>query len=157
MPPEADDLAAVLVELLQGALKPLVARLEAIEARPQVPGRDGRDGVPGANGMAGLDGKDGRDGLGWTDLTLEHDGERTVTLKALRGEQMRVVGTVVFPVQIYRGVWTEGKTYEAHDSVTWAGSEWHCATTTTAKPGDGATAWTLKVKRGRDGRDGGSR
>jgi hypothetical protein len=37
--------------------------------------------------------------------------------------------------------------------VTWAGSEWHCHTTTTTKPGEGSKAWTLKVKRGRDGKD----
>ena len=49
---------------------------------------------------------------------------------------------------------TDGKTYERGDGVTWAGSEWHCNEPTTTKPGDGSKAWTLKVKRGRDGKDG---
>jgi hypothetical protein len=55
----------------------------------------------------------------------------------------------------YCGVWVAGKTYDAGTVVTWAGSAWHCnADDTTMKPGDGAKAWTLMVKAGRDvGRD----
>ena len=50
----------------------------------------------------------------------------------------------------YRGVFVEGQTYERGDLVTWGGSAWHCNETTTIRPGDGAKAWTLMVKRGRD-------
>ena len=57
-------------------------------------------------------------------------------------------------LDIYRGIWADGRTYEPGDGVTWSGSEWHCHATTTTKPGDGSKAWTLKVKRGRDGKDG---
>jgi integrin beta 3 len=110
--------------------------------------------LPGGSGEKGKDGLDGKDGLGVDDLTLEHDGERTVTVKAIRGEQVKTIGTVVFPVAIYRGIYVEGKAYSPGDSVTWAGSEWHCHTPTASKPGDGSKAWTLKVKRGRDGKDG---
>jgi hypothetical protein len=67
---------------------------------------------------------------------------------------VKEIGTARFAVDLYRGVWAEGRTYEPGDSVTWAGSEWHCLATTTTKPGEGSKAWTLKVKRGRDGKDG---
>lgn len=54
----------------------------------------------------------------------------------------------------FAGVYVEGKTYDLGDLVTWGGSSWHCNETTTSKPGEGAKAWTLMVKRGRDGKDG---
>lgn len=55
----------------------------------------------------------------------------------------------------YQGVFVDGKTYELGDVVTWAGSMWHAQETTTTKPGEyaGAKAWTLCVKKGRDGKD----
>lgn len=57
------------------------------------------------------------------------------------------------PIQEYKGVWSE-QDFTAHDTVTWAGSLWHCNKTgTTAKPGDGSPDWTLAVKKGRDGRE----
>jgi hypothetical protein len=54
----------------------------------------------------------------------------------------------------YQGVYQDGKAYELGDVTTWAGSTWHCNEPTETKPGDGSKAWTLMVKRGRDGRDG---
>ena len=57
------------------------------------------------------------------------------------------------PIQIYRGVFCE-QTYHQGDTVTWAGSLWHCNKSgTPAKPGDGSPDWTLAVKKGRDGRE----
>lgn len=53
----------------------------------------------------------------------------------------------------FAGVYVDGKTYDLGDLVTWAGSSWHCNEPTTTKPGEGAKAWTLMVKRGRDGKD----
>ena len=44
--------------------------------------------------------------------------------------------------------------YERGDTVTWAGSLWHCNEPTTTKPGNAQRAWTLCTKHGRDGRDG---
>src|SRR5262249_11989039 len=98
-------------------------------------------------------GKDGLDGLSFGDLTVEHDGERTITVKAVRGDQVRILGVVTMPVPIYRGVWVEGHVYEPHDTVTSGGSEWHCQMATTTKPGDGVKSWTIKVRRGGEGRD----
>jgi len=146
-----DSLVPALQRLLAGDLLEVKGRLAALEATAQ--GRDGRDGQAGRDGTPGTNGKDGLDGLSFGDLTVEHDGERLVTVKAVRGDQVRTLGVVSFPVAIYRGVWLEGKTYEPGDSVTHGGSEWHCFTATTTKPGDGSKAWTLKVKRGRDGKD----
>jgi integrin beta 3 len=122
------------------------------------PGRDGRDGLQGAQGEKGLDGAPGKDGLNGRDGTLEnikalYDGERTVTLCFKDGTPIEG-GVITFPVEIYRGVYVESKSYDRGDGVTWGGSEWHANEPTTTKPGDGSKAWTLKVKRGRDGKDG---
>jgi len=54
----------------------------------------------------------------------------------------------------FEGVYQDGKSYALGHLVTWAGSSWHCNEPTTSKPGDGSKAWTLMVKRGRDGKDG---
>jgi integrin beta 3 len=127
-----------------------------------IPGRDGRDGLPGVpgvqgekgiDGINGLNGKDGTDGLGFDDFEELYDGERTWTRRYIKGDRVK---EFVFktPMDIYRGVYVEGKTYDRGDGVTWGGSEWHCNEQTTTKPGEGSKAWTLKVKRGRDGKDG---
>lgn len=52
------------------------------------------------------------------------------------------------------GVFIDGQAYDRGQLVTCAGSSWHCNEPTTTKPGDGSKAWTLMVKRGRDGKDG---
>jgi hypothetical protein len=117
-------------------------RLAALEARPPVPGPPGPPG------------RDGADGLGLEDLAVTQHDDRSFTIAAVHGERVKEIGTARFAVVLYRGVWTEGRSYDPGDSVTWAGSEWHCVTATTTKPGEGSKAWTLKVKRGRDGKDG---
>lgn len=132
-------------------LSSLRERVAVVEVRAQVPGPAGKDGN---NGADGLKGKDGVDGLGWDDLAVAQVDDRTVTVKCVRGVQVKELGTLIFPVEIYRGVYLENKTYDRGDCVTWGGSEWHCNEMTTTKPGDGSKAWTLKVKRGRDGKDG---
>lgn len=139
------------------------ARGEKGDPGPEGPaardGRDGLPGVPGANGAPGLDGKDGRngidgkDGLGFDDMTVEYDGERCFTFRLARGDNVKEWAHTV-PVQLYRGVYVEGRQYEEGDTVTWGGSLYHCNGPTTDKPGAGAAAWTLAVKRGQDGKDG---
>jgi hypothetical protein len=55
----------------------------------------------------------------------------------------------------YCGVFAEGQVYTLGQIVTAGGSAWHCNEATSTRPGDGAKAWTLMVKRGRDyGKDG---
>jgi hypothetical protein len=145
------------IEKLAGHLESTVVEINALreriavaETRQFIPGPIGRDGQPGRDGKDGIN---GTDGLGWDDLAVEQVDERTFTVKCMRGLQVKELGTLTFPVQIYRGVYVEGKTYERGDGVTYGGSEWHCNETTTTKPGDGSKGWTLKVKRGRDGKD----
>jgi len=164
----AEELAAILEavgahiasEIDRKLTEPLT-RLAAVEARP-LP-RDGRDGAPGVPGPAGecgaagrngIDGRHGLDGLGFDELAVAHDGERTLTLRAACAETARekVIGTITLPIPIYRGVYTVGKTYVPHDRVTYGGSEWHCLEETATRPGE-SKAWILVVKKGRDGRD----
>lgn len=108
--------------------------------------------VVGENGKDGADGRDGVDGLGFDDLSAEYDGERTVTLKMKRGEQVKEFAFEM-PVVIDRGVYREGEAYAKGDAVTWAGSVWIAQKATDQKP-DSGDGWRLAVKRGRDGKPG---
>jgi len=113
------------------------------------PGRDGRDGVKGAPGENGADGRDGTDGLGFDDLRVEHDGERSVSLIFERGASVKRF-RFDFPVPIMRGVFKPGQHSLAHDLYTYGGSQWRAKRDTdTSPPGDD---WELVVKRGRDAR-----
>lgn len=125
----------------------LVVTLTNGEARSLGPvvGRDGRDGEPGPAG------RDGEDGVGFDDLEVIHDGERTVTLRFVKGERVKEF-PLRLPVVLDRGVFSEGKTYEAGDGVSWGGSFWIAQGETAEKPGEGK-GWRLAVKRGQNGRD----
>jgi hypothetical protein len=50
------------------------------------------------------------------------------------------------------GIWTQGTEYQARSITSHDGSMWHCNENTKTKPGT-SPAWTLCVKRGRDGKD----
>ena len=119
----------------------------------QIVGKDGTDGAPGKDGAPGRDGRDGQDGVGFDDLEFAYDGERTATFRFVKGDRVKEV-PVRMPVVLDRGVFKEGTAYEKGDSVTWAGSSWIAQADTKEKPGDGATAWRLSCKKGRDGKDG---
>ena len=116
-------------------------------------GRDGKDGKDGAPGVAGLNGKDGVDGMGFEDLDLEHDGERTVTFTWKKGDRVKSC-PITFPVTIYRGVYDATKGYERGDQVTWGGNTWTAKATTTEQPGFAkqSSSWQLTCKAGRDGK-----
>lgn len=118
--------------------------------------------VVGRDGEAGKDGERGADGFSLEDfdVNLKADG-RTVELSFSRGDET-FTRELALPTMIYRGAYVDGKEYERGDTVTWAGSLWHCnggettgewAGTTKDKPGEGSKAWTLAAKRGRDGKD----
>jgi len=129
-----------LIDAVALVLRPLVIRVTDLESakdahiaamhqeltqlRERVAVLEVRAPVPGPAGADGANGKDGRDGS---------DG-RSVD---------------------FVGVYDGTRTYQRGQIVTHGGSLWHCNTDTTAKPDtdDGAKAWTLCVKRGRDGRD----
>ncbi|NLS07614.1 hypothetical protein HGP14_30590 [Rhizobium sp. P32RR-XVIII] len=105
----------------------------------------GKDGDPG---------KPGRDGFHLEDFDASvMDDGRTVLLSFDRGDLSYKV-ELGFPVMLYRGVFKDGQPYEQGDTVTWAGSLWHCDKNTSEKPGDGSKDWTLCAKKGRDGKDG---
>jgi len=86
-------------------------------------------------------------------MTLEFDGERTVTLAFVRGE-LRKAFTFEMPVVLDKGVWRETDVYRRGDGVTWRGSYWIAQTDTKTKPDEVTRDWRLAVKRGRDGRHG---
>lgn len=108
--------------------------------------------VVARDGENGRDGADGKDGQSWEDMEVRRTGPRTIELSFDHGER-RNTFELEFPVPLYRGVFSEGEAYQNGDMVTWAGSLWHCNEATSDKPGDGAKAWTLAAKRGRDGKD----
>ena len=86
-------------------------------------------------------------------LEMRQLDERNFEFTALFNDGTVERKAFVIPAQIYRGVHIEGKAYDKGDTVTWAGSLWHCDTPTEERPGEGG-AWRLAVKRGRDGKDG---
>jgi hypothetical protein len=97
------------------------------------------------------DGKDGVDGVGWDNMTVEHDGKRTVTLKWMKGET-ELSAPVVFPCNIDAGFYKDGTQYEQGDGVTFGGSYWIAQKATSAKPEVGSEDWRLAVRKGRDGK-----
>jgi integrin beta 3 len=119
-----------------------------------IQGERGAPGLDGKDGRDGINGKDGKDALSLDsfDAEVAADG-RTIVLRLGEGEFAHV-HELKLAVMIYRGVFKEGSAYERGDTVTWGGSLWHCDAETADKPGEGAKAWTLAAKRGRDGRDG---
>ena len=147
---------ALVAEAVQKAVALIPVAKDGRDGDDGKDGRDGLSGQPGRDGEKGADGlngKDGADGLGFDDIKVEHDGERGFLLKFVAQDRQTTFGGFSVPVQIYRGVWRQD-TYEAGDTVTWAGSMWHCNGTTNEKPGDGSKAWTLCVKKGSDGKGG---
>lgn len=102
--------------------------------------------------VVGEDGDPGKDGLGFDDLDVSYDGEKTVTLKFTQGERVKEFAFTM-PVVIDRGVYRDGSEYKAGDGVTWGGSFWIAQKDTSAKP-DAGDDWRLSVKRGRDGKNG---
>ncbi len=85
---------------------------------------------------------------------VEQSGERGLELSLVLSSGAEVRKTLSLPVMIYRGVFAPGD-YLPGDTVTWAGSLWHCDEATSDKPGEiGSKGWRLAVKRGRDGKDG---
>lgn len=150
------------------ALHRAVESIEIPEPIPGPAGRDGKDGVGIAEVKQNDDGElivkmttgetfnvgkvRGEDGLGFDDMTVEHDGERSFTFVLTRGER-EVRKEVTLPVVLDRGTWKADRTYQPGDGVTAGGSYWIAQTETSARP-ETSKDWRLAVKRGRDGKDG---
>jgi hypothetical protein len=141
--------AALQRDLAQDGAR-LSERIAVLETRAPVPGPAGQHGTDGQHGKDGLNGKDG---LGFDDLDVRFDGVNMLTLAFARGGVVKAF-PFSLPFLRYEGVYQDGQKYSQGDVTTWAGSTWHCNEPTTSKPGEGSKAWTLMVKRGRDGRDG---
>jgi len=126
---------------LEALVAGLRERLAVVEMRAPIPG------PPGA------DGKDGADGFGLEDFSVDFDGDRTILLAFARPGREAKRFPLTLPFQKYQGVYQTGRTYVLGDTVSCAGSSWHCgAASTVARPGD-SPDWQLAVKRGQDGRD----
>ena len=153
-----------MVLLIKATIAPLQAQCAALESRckgyetqladlgvlrERVAVTEARAPIPGPPGPSGAD--------GWSpdDLvaTQDADDDRLVTLAYRRGDQVKTFGTLRLTTPRYCGVWDEAKGYHVGDQVTYQGSQWHCHTATSARPGEGASGWTLQVKCGRDGRN----
>lgn len=95
---------------------------------------------------------------GLADMRVELAADQRTLLVSLEGSDGRTVTKhIKTAMQIHRGVWRDGITYERGDNVSSGGSTWHANETTTDKPGEGSKAWTLTTKRGRDGKDAGDK
>lgn len=80
--------------------------------------------------------------------------DKRLSVKAVMSSGALAEMVKELPIQIYRGVFKSEDPYHQGDTVTWAGSLWHCNVNgTKALPGDGSADWTLAVKKGRDGRE----
>jgi len=130
---------------VEPAVTLLRERLAVTETRSFIPGPPGKDGANGA------------DGLSCDELVATQDpsDDRLITLAFRRGEQVKAIGTLRLSTPRYLGTYEDGKAYTPGDQVTHRGSQWHCNTATSARPGEGASGWILQVKAGRDGRDAG--
>lgn len=150
-------------------------------------GRDGKDGAPGRDASAldvlpainpeksypagtwachagGLwVAKTTTDGMaGWhcqveglASIEITGGDGRNFELKATMSSGKAVSLPFTVPTMLDRGVWREGE-YEKGDTVTFGGSAFIAQRDTTDKP-ETSDAWRLAVKRGRDGRDAGSK
>lgn len=98
--------------------------------------------------------KDGQDGFSLDDLSMEYDGERTVSLKFERGDLSKSL-EIVLPTIIDRGVYSPEAQYVKSDAATFGGCLWIAQKNDPGKPGEpGNDGWRLAVKKGRDGKDG---
>jgi hypothetical protein len=164
MPPDAAALAEVVVMTVQRAIAPLAARLAVVDTqyaalepvtrevaalRERLAVVESREPIPGP---AGKDGAPGADGLGFEDLSVDFDGERTLAFTFVRGD-VRKSFPVALPFQRYQGTYQEGFAYVVGDVVTAGGNAWHCQQPTTIRPGESVNAWRLMVRKGRDGKD----
>lgn len=95
--------------------------------------------------------KDGKDGFSLKDFDIERGEDSRTLIFKFGADDIGYEYEVSFPFPIYCGVFKEGDRYVPGDLVTFGGCLWHCDKETTDKPGVGA--WTIAVKKGRDGKD----
>jgi hypothetical protein len=100
------------------------------------------------------DGKDGIDALGFDDLESDYDGDRTLTLRFVRGAQKKEF-TYRLPLVIDRGYHRKLNKYEKGDAVTHDGTLWIALKSTDLTPSIAAKQdWRIAARKGEDGRPG---
>jgi hypothetical protein len=98
-------------------------------------------------------GRDGKDGLGFEDMAVDYDGERTLHL-SWEKDGARKEHSLRFSVPLYRGTFASGADYEKGDCVTWGGSIWIAQVDAPeGNPSEASKDWKLAVKRGRNGKE----
>jgi hypothetical protein len=140
--PVVRDVSARACADLLGKLADLRERVAVLETRP-----------PGD--AAGLE------------FVLEQSGDATVTLKAIRGEAVSVIGTATFPIQRFVGDYEPGHAYTPGNIVRAKHALWHCRAATTLAPDavtydasgapagpQGKDCWTLLLRDGKRGSEG---
>jgi hypothetical protein len=96
--------------------------------------------------------KDGRDGVDLTELSVDFDGERTVTVKGRTGTVTKRV-----PIPLWRGYWSPDVVAEKSDILTHNGTAYIAIVDNPkCEPGVGKYdhEWKVFARKGRDGRDG---
>lgn len=91
------------------------------------------------------------DGLAAVNVVQNGAREFSVTLAKSSGAS--VVQKFVLPVQVYKGVYRDSEVYEAHDTVTWGGSQWVSTKAENSDKPGASDAWQMCVKAGRNGKD----
>lgn len=96
----------------------------------------------------------------WVDIAHEmktfvqrYVEQQLAALKRELGETRRELHEVKAKSLQDHGTWLPQRRYPAGAATTHDGALWIARQDTEERPGDGATAWRLAVKRGRDGRD----
>lgn len=90
---------------------------------------------------------------GVASVDVEFDGLRNFKMKTLASDGSVLEKAFSIPSMVYKSVFKDGNEYDIGDTVTFAGSLWHCNTQTKEKPCTGSKVWTLAAKRGADGKD----
>lgn len=87
-------------------------------------------------------------------IGIEQIDERSFSVSIEKTSGEKQAAQFSMPNMAYKGIYKLGEKYRKGDTTTYSGSMWHCNEEGTREaPGDGK-AWTLSVKRGRDGKDG---
>ena len=98
------------------------------------------------------DGRDGKDGIGFDDLSVDHDGLGNVTLKFIRGADVKSFD-VRLPVILDCGIYRDGQEYSKGNGVSCAGSFWIAQVDNPSDRPGVSDQWRLAVKKGRDAKN----
>ena len=89
---------------------------------------------------------------GIASIDLEQVDHRTNIVRMVTSEGKTLEKTLTVPGMVYMGIYNEQNSYIKGDTVTCAGSLWHCDQDGPGKPGLKDSGWTLCAKKGRDGK-----